>query len=184
VRLDAIQPPPCLISGEIGKMTCEEDPELLRGRIAFFNTLGNGRILSVLDRIGPDSRTAVPELIEYLADPESIVRSSAARVLGWLGPDARDAVPAMIRALKDPESMVRCHATVALGCIGPDAVPDLIEALGDPTWSVRLNAAVALASIVPDVWDAMPELFERLRAPDEGIRDEVRRAIGRPLRDS
>jgi len=85
-----------------------------------------------LARIGD---SAVPSLIEGLADPSPLVRAQVARALARMGPRAHAAVPALIIALEDEDQAVRMNAARALGQIGPEAqeaVPALIRALKDP----------------------------------------------------
>jgi HEAT repeat protein len=85
-----------------------------------------------LARIGD---SAVPALIESLADPNPTVRAQAARALARMGPKGHAAVPALILALEDETAAVRVNAARALGQIGPEAqeaVPVLIRALRDP----------------------------------------------------
>jgi HEAT repeat protein len=75
-----------------------------------------------LGQIGPDARTAVPALIEWLRSRDTVnvacatgmtgrraqlpIAAAAAETLGKIGPDARSAVPALVSALADPRSSV------------------------------------------------------------------------------
>lgn len=80
------------------------------------------RIVPVRDAVlrfaRPEMRVAVPGLEEAMRDPESGVRSRAARALGLIGRPAGKAVPALTTALSDPHREVRQAAAEALGRIG------------------------------------------------------------------
>lgn len=93
-----------------------------------------------LARIG---ESAVPALIEGLADPKPEVRAQSARALARMGPKAHSAVPALIVALEDEDVAVRLNAARALGQIGAEAeeaVPALMRAMKDPANQVPLDA--------------------------------------------
>jgi hypothetical protein len=56
-----------------------------------------------LDRMGPENREAVPELVQALQSGNSLVRAAAARALGRIGPAAREAIPALEEAAQNGE---------------------------------------------------------------------------------
>src|SRR3954465_7879732 len=64
-------------------------PEVKSLRAYFRSNLGG----TLLGKIGPAARDAVPELARLLNDPDKGVRAAAASALGRIGPAARDAVP-------------------------------------------------------------------------------------------
>ena len=97
------------------------------GLDALINALGDkdqsvrNDVARVLGLIGPETKDAVPKLIEMLKnDTGWFARSSAAHSLGKIGPDAKSAVPALIEAMKDRIAGVRGAAILALGEIGPN----------------------------------------------------------------
>lgn len=47
--------------------------------------------------IGPQAQTAVPALLDALADADSDVRAYAANALGQVGPKAQAAVPRLLK---------------------------------------------------------------------------------------
>jgi HEAT repeat protein len=101
-------------------------------------------------------RSALPDVVRYLSDPEDSVREDAAHVLGQL--KTRDAAGHLLQRLQDPNPSVRGAAARALGQMGAvDAAPALVERLKDrgdsrgitvvleePGMTVRDQAASAL----------------------------------------
>lgn len=74
---------------------------------------------SVLGRIGPSSRPAVPALLEGLNDPHPLVREECAFALGEMGPDAFDAAQTLVKSSKEDQSEdVRATAAESLKKIG------------------------------------------------------------------
>lgn len=51
--------------------------------------------VAALGKIGPEAATAVPTLVELLADEDLRVRIAAVCALGDIGPAARTAIPAL-----------------------------------------------------------------------------------------
>ena len=84
---------------------------------ALMTCLGTGWLWGIgqaLVTIGPP---ATPALIEALLDPDSHVRSCAAKVLGAMGPAATRAIPALKNALEDANEAVRQNAAHALEAV-------------------------------------------------------------------
>ena len=117
-----------------------------------------------LRQIGPEAKSAVPQLEITFKTDVGIVRVEAARAL-WAVSEHKAVVPYLIGLLKDKDADVRCTAAEDLAWIGPKAkesVPALIEALKDPgqaefdhgtfkeTKSVSAVAGKALKSIDPE----------------------------------
>jgi HEAT repeat protein len=69
----------------------------------------------------PETKAALPVLVERTKDEDMLVRSRAIEALGHLGRDNKPALDALIAALKDPELEVRAAAAAALGTLGPTA---------------------------------------------------------------
>lgn len=102
--------------------------------------------------IAKQARAALPALAEATRDPDSTVRTNAARTLGEMGAEARDSVPALVQSLGDLEDNVRAVAAEALGAIGlpasRPAIPELRRvAQGDESEDVRTAARGALAKL-------------------------------------
>jgi hypothetical protein len=77
-------------------------------------------VVSALGVLGPEAKSAVPELIPLLKDRNSLMRWHTARTLGEIGPGAREAIePLRIAANKDDDPAVRAQAVKALRLIEP-----------------------------------------------------------------
>jgi HEAT repeat protein len=64
------------------------------------------RALGRLEKFGTLAAPPIPDLITALDDPEPIIRSRSAYLLGSIGPAAKEAVPALIRLLRNPGEAV------------------------------------------------------------------------------
>lgn len=99
------------------------------------------------DAVAAMGPTAVPFLVEAIADPHPAVRSRAALTLGRCG-DAAAAEPLLDLLARDPAAEVREAAAQSLGLLAAQmAVPGLRAALDDPSASVRAASAAALGSL-------------------------------------
>ena len=93
-----------------------------------------GAVRALAD-LAPDSRWAIPLLVQTLSHPDREFQSAAASSLVQFGPESREAVPALIRILKaergrEPGDRHLGPTVDALGAIGPaakDAAPLLRE---------------------------------------------------------
>lgn len=106
------------------------------------------RVALVLGEIGPEARSALPDLIAALHNPGAA--GGVAYALGQWGPDAWEAVSDLMFILDAADDLVRRNAARALGHIGPAAemaIPSLTELLDDRDHSVRAHAAIALWQI-------------------------------------
>ncbi len=74
-----------------------------------------------LQHIGPESKAAVPVLIEALKDQSRHVRWFAAFMLGRIGPEAKGAVPALLAALRENDTEFNNALTGALQSVDPQA---------------------------------------------------------------
>jgi HEAT repeat protein len=122
------------------------------------------RGFSVVRRIGPAAKDAVPFLLPYLAgeldpvmqkavDRDRFEPDDVLRALGAIGPSAKAAVPLIRKQLAKVEDREKTWYLLCLADIGPgakDAVPDLKELLIDPNPRLRLLAACALSKIEAD----------------------------------
>jgi len=103
-----------------------------------------------LGKIGPDSKPAVPLLLELLGHKENRLREHSAESLGEIG--APEAVGPLTGLLADKEFMVRRDAVRSLGQLGAAAKPSLpaIEKLlTDKEEIVREATKAALRRIDP-----------------------------------
>jgi HEAT repeat protein len=138
-----------------------------------------------LGRIGLEATSAIPELMEVLAqDSDANIRKEAARAFGFLGPDAREAVPTLVKALREDKSeSVRQQCALSLAKVGSEvkkAVPGLLEALQkDPDRTVRVYSIHALSNgLGGDLKAHIKPLTDQLLKDPEG---EVRLAIVQEL---
>jgi HEAT repeat protein len=116
-----------------------------------------------------ETNPPLERLLNDLHDPDTFVRSSAAREMGKLR-DPR-AVEALIQELHNPDWRARRNAAQALGASRAAlAVEPLIAALKDRTMTVRARAAVALGRIKDA--RAIPALVAVLQSGDELDVDE------------
>jgi HEAT repeat protein len=70
-----------------------------------------------LASLAPDSRAALPALVQALKDKDKFVRLQSAKALGSLGALAREAAAALTTASKDDEPLVARAAADALRSI-------------------------------------------------------------------
>jgi HEAT repeat protein len=127
---------------------------------------------SLLAKLGPDAKAAVPALMDALSSKQSALRLSAVYALGEIGPDAK-MVPALTDLLNDDEAHVRAAAATVLGKIGPEAkaaVPALVTTLKDLDAEVREAAAGALGLIGPEAKSAVTGLVELLKDKEGKVR--------------
>jgi hypothetical protein len=141
--------------------------------------------LEAVHILGSLGSTGVPLLLEALRQPDSLVRRTAATILGKAGKDGAPAVPLLAELLSDSCEKVRMAAAVALGGIGPLAAPaigPLLRALAGTNLILARLAAQALSRIG---MDAASALTGALRSPDRYVRREAAWALGEigpPLR--
>lgn len=136
-----------------------------------------------LGRLGPAAVTALPQLIEALADRDAGVREAAASAVGEIGPEARDALPTLLdRLSRDPEPRVRRSAACAVGGLKAPAATGssaLEKALNDASPAVRQMAAWALGQLQPlPEATALEALPKALADTDPLVRRDVIGALG------
>jgi HEAT repeat protein len=144
------------------------------------------RVASIIARIGPKAKQAVPALVEALADPEPETRNEVLFALGSIGPGAESAVPAVAKALGDPDMNVRYAACYALGSIGPaakSAKAALQRNLASPDEFLAMDSAWALSRIDPGCTESAPKtvplLVKGLEQPDAMTRLHAVESLGR-----
>jgi HEAT repeat protein len=87
-----------------------------------------------------DISSALPNLIDALADSNRSVRSRSVHAIGSIGPGAATAVPALLELLKRSDEESRIGACIAFRGIGQPAapaLPALQTALSDRSIDVR-----------------------------------------------
>ena len=129
-----------------------------------------------LARLGLAARSAVPELVGCLENPDENeeVRHAAAMTLGLIGPAAEGAVPILIQTVQGRGSArLRAGAATALGLIGPAAkaaVLPLVDSLQSDEPEFRAAVIMALERIGPRPKALVPKLLEALRGDDVEVR--------------
>jgi HEAT repeat protein len=131
--------------------------------------------------LGTLGKSAVPELLPLLRDPDPELRALTTEVLGGVG-QSPEAVKGLGAALTDPDVNVQQQAALALARLGPAAaaaVPQLVESLtGAQEAETQALAARALGDIGPAAAVAVPDLTKRLDDPDPQVRQFAAHALG------
>ena len=106
-------------------------------------------VVTILGNLGPQSRTAIPQLTELLnSDISDLIREAAATALGKIGKEAKGAVGPLVELLATARPALVNQAVRALGLIGcADArVRSSLVALWIPAPQLQNNTAqVAIA---------------------------------------
>jgi HEAT repeat protein len=112
-------------------------------------------------KVGGNSDTDLPLLVEVLHTGDESVRGDVLAKLGECGNGADGAVPAILLYLGDKSPKVRADAALALARIGrksPDVISGLVRLPADADAIVRLNAAIALSALGRDTPEALKAL--------------------------
>jgi hypothetical protein len=108
-------------------------------------------LLHNFENLGTNGAPAVPALIHWANDPDSLVRAGVVNALGGIGQRPDLAVPVLTNALQDSDWMVRRDAGEALGSFAKDSdavLPLLIATVKDPAdWHARGGALSGLGKI-------------------------------------
>jgi HEAT repeats/NACHT domain len=134
-------------------------------------------IWSAAERLGDiGSGSALPVLLERMADSNSDVRWRAVYALGIIGCNL--AIPHLLKLLEDPDFDVRWFAIGALGDIGSDlALSALIEFVVNSDSNIRAQTAETLGKIASE--KAIPALFKLLADSDLRVREQTAEALGK-----
>ena len=135
-----------------------------------------------LAHIDPDSKAALPVLLEVLLDDKQFdPQFDAIRAVQGLGPKPlQQVVESSTRSLGDARPGVRVAAATLLGYLGMKAaaaVPALTKALKDENAHARMSAAAALGNMGPDAKSAVPALREALTDKDNLMRASAAQAL-------
>lgn len=160
----------------------------------------------VLGEIGPESRDAIPILVEFLSDEEElgkaaaqalgmigpdstaalfevfdgyddVARVNAARAFAWMGAAGKDIAPELIKLFWDTK--LRSELAYSLSRMGTEILPLLLLAMVDTDTELRRGAAEAIGHIGPAAVSATPELIIALNGKDGTVRIEAAEALGK-----
>ena len=135
--------------GSIGPPAREAVPALTRLLDTHHDTF-RLNVAHSLSRIYGFHECAMPEVIEAIRNPDSVIRIAAIRSLFWHQDQSEAAIPDLIQSLSDPDRNVRMTAAFVLsefGELGNAAVPGLKRSLEDSDDDVRQWARLAIEKI-------------------------------------
>jgi HEAT repeat protein len=118
------------------------------------------------------ARQILPRLIDLLRDPEQMVRSRSAALLGRIGVEARVAVPSLVEALKDPDPVVRRVTAEALGALSVNSnsvISALTVLLDDPASEVRSVVSRSLQQLQAEPTRVSASLVAQLQDRTSGL---------------
>ena len=140
--------------------------------------------IDVLEMFGTAARSAAPDLVKALRDPNRFVRWAAARTLGKMAPvDPEQVVPGLAFLLNDQDLDLRLQAANSLGLYGAEAraaVPALTQTVSRGDGEIRRAAMLALAAIGPDNGRAaIPAITGELTHHNPQVRQAAAQVLGR-----
>ncbi len=140
--------------------------------------------IDVLEMFGTAARSAAPDLVTALRDPNRFVRWAAARTLGKIAPvDPEQVVPGLAYLLNDQDLDLRLQAANSLGLYGPEAraaVPALTRTVARGDGEIRRAAMLALAAIGPEnSRAAIPAITQQLTHENPQVRQTAAQVLGR-----
>jgi HEAT repeat protein len=139
--------------------------------------------LVYFEMLGPEARTAVPELVRIMKQARSLrIRERAMYALGCTG---KEGLPSLMEVLADPENPDRRRAAFAIGdmknqgTVASPAVPLIVNRLKDADSDVSSAAVIVLGDLAlePDV--AVPALTNCLQSTNDYFREEALAALGK-----
>ena len=118
---------------------------------------------------GPDAKSAIPALLDLLAESYYWDRLRKEAVVALQKIASENSAP-LLAALKNPNTLLHCGAVEVLGGF-PGAVPLLIEALDDPSNRVRHAALLSLAKLDGSAEPAISHVRKLLKSDSPTIRE-------------
>jgi hypothetical protein len=129
--------------------------------------------VSALEKLGPEAKPALSDLIRMLDDPVPQIQAKACDALGEIGMESTSAIPSLAKMLNKTEDLksrflgctwrVSDHAKDALIAIGEESVQVFIKRVHDKNPLVRSNAIQALSHFskftvnCPATWPEFPD---------------------------
>ncbi|PYI88673.1 MAG: hypothetical protein DME26_03160 [Verrucomicrobia bacterium] len=137
------------------------------------------RLLAARCLSGIDEQTeiVIPTLVNCLSDPDSQVRETVLRYLGFFHGRARRALPEVLASMGDQNLTVRNSAMWAACEIEEDVVAMLVERLGMDKPEIREAAALGLQHRGKGDSRAVTALTSALLDKDSNVRKQVAQAL-------
>lgn len=200
--LQSLSVEPDVLGPKLIEMLNDSDPVVAHNLVDALASLGEpvaeraGQALSkaevrvlavrVLERLGPQAKSAVPNIVDAMESAEGEFRRKLQNVLGQIGPDASQGTAELIRSLNDDSEDVRISALLALGRIGPGAgaagpnVEALMVRTEDPFEKLLAAWTIAKINASDDqmVAKIVPVLIDGLRFPDGRVQAEAASILG------
>ncbi|MFM8953293.1 MAG: HEAT repeat domain-containing protein [Planctomycetaceae bacterium] len=135
--------------------------------------------------LGQNAKSALPQLLVAVRDPEPRTRWRAARALGLIGEDSISAVPILVDLLEDADPIVVTQAAAAIGMVKADdgrtdtppqdaaiyaaAVAPLMKTAVHADPRARRAAMNALQRLVPDPAQLAPLFCDQLADSEPAV---------------
>jgi HEAT repeat protein len=145
---------------------------------------------ATIKNLGPNAKSAVPQLIEYLKDKKDLSKDSSGRMyaalaLGRVGPSGAKGVEVLAEVLADEneDAAVREAAAEALGRLelgATRAAKELADVVKNPKSGrdLRLLAVKALAKVEAETSVAWPAFKVAMEDSDKALRLQAVRVVG------
>jgi prepilin-type N-terminal cleavage/methylation domain-containing protein len=150
--------------------------------VSFRNNIVLQDAMQTLGGIGTNADAAVPVLVTYLKDSDTMNQCEAAEALGIVGRNRMEIViPALMNALTNSTGNARACAADALAKFGNDArsaVPALLSASKGQDAYLQIRAATAVKIIAPETPNALAPLIRDLKSIEPGVRQQTIYALG------
>lgn len=126
-----------------------------------------------LATFGPQAQSAIPDLLELLAEKWQLSRQEFIVTLQQI---ASEKSAPLLAALKSPNVDVRLGVVEVLGHF-PGALPLITESLNDPSARVRLASLRSLAKLGSSAKPAIPQIRKLLQVDSRTIREAAALAL-------
>ena len=126
--------------------------------------------IEALSKLSPYSARAVPALINYIKNSNSLYLKEALAAIKSLGPGAKECVPTLLSLIPRSDKVTRCYAYDAIGAIGKsgasEATQMLLNAIKTETGEELLSVASALEAIEPGRSEVVNVIINILKEPN------------------
>jgi HEAT repeat protein len=130
-----------------------------------------------LRKLGPDSRPAVPVMVEYLRASDPIIRHEAADILGTIGDASQAVIDALIRELEDDDNAYYAMKSLArLGETNIGIIQQLAAKAKGPNPKAAYWSTVSLSELGSASSPVLSDLIECVRRGPNVLPDDQRQA--------